>query len=160
MQAPGRVLSPAPPLACIEADAGVPTVFFSDVNSGCYHTNEDEVAIVDFGKLEKQSQIALNLTLGLVDVITPPPFVAPFSPLATFEDAVVLNETANVGVADLALFSPSDQTTLLQFQSEINAVVAEGEGAFDSADIVTLLLNAVQLISILTNIECDGFLSP
>jgi hypothetical protein len=140
-------------------NAGVPTVFFTDSNSGCWHTSEDEVAIVDFGKLEKQSQIALDLTLSLVDVITPPSFAVPASPVI-FEDAVVLNDTVNAAIVDLGLFSPSQQTTLLQIQAELNAIVADGETNFDSADIATLLSGTIELISILTTLDCDGFLSP
>jgi len=43
----------------------VPVVFFSDATGPCYHTNQDETAIVDFGKLDEQSGIALELTSDL-----------------------------------------------------------------------------------------------
>ena len=34
--------------------AGVPSVFFSDATSGCYHTVEDDIDVVDFAKLDQQ----------------------------------------------------------------------------------------------------------
>jgi hypothetical protein len=137
---------------------GVPSVFFSDSTGGCYHTKQDEVSVVDFGKLETQTKIGLKLTLSLIETDTPPPFVAPSAPLAKFEDATVINDVLNDAIVDLALFAPADQATILQFQSDLNAIVADGAGNFDSADVTTLLLGTIDVVDILTNIPCDGFL--
>jgi hypothetical protein len=137
---------------------GVPSVFFSDSTGGCYHTSQDDVSVVDFDKLHTQSKIGFKVTRSLVETDTPPPFVAPVAPLATFEDATVINEVINLGVMDLALFTPADQATILQFQSDLNAMVADGPGNFDSSDVTTLLLGTVDVVDILTNIDCDGFL--
>jgi Zn-dependent M28 family amino/carboxypeptidase len=139
-------------------NGGVPSVFFSDSTGGCYHTSQDDVSVVDFDKLHKQAKIGFKVTRSLIDTDTPPPFIAPAAPLATYEDAVVINDVLNDGVADLALFTPADQATLLQFQSDLNAMVADGPGNFDSADVTALLLGTIDVVGILTNIDCDGFL--
>jgi hypothetical protein len=139
-------------------NGGVPSVFFSDSTGGCYHTKQDEVSVVDFDKLHKQAKIGFKVTRSLIETDTPPPFVPPLSPLTTYEDATVINDVLNDGVADLALFTPADQATLLQFQSDLNAIVADGPGSFDSADMSALLFGTIDVVTILTNIDCDGVL--
>jgi hypothetical protein len=139
-------------------NADIPSVFFSDATGPCYHTNQDEVAVVDFGKLEKQSEIGFNLTKALIDTTTPPTFAPPLAPIATFNDAVVLNDVINAGISDLALFGPAEQTALLTAQSNINAIVAAGPGAFDNADMSALLVNAIEVLDALATLPCDGFL--
>lgn len=135
----------------------VPSVFFSDATGPCYHTNQDETAIVDFAKLEEQARIALDLTVELANTLTPPGFVAPSAALATFEDAVLLNDVLNAGVADLGLFSPGQQATLLSAQSDMNAIVAAGAGAFDAGSVTTTLLSALDVLGALETIDCAGF---
>jgi Zn-dependent M28 family amino/carboxypeptidase len=136
---------------------GVPTVFFSDSTGGCYHTNQDEVAVVDFAKLYEQSRNGFQLTLALAETSTPPVHTTG-TPLATFADAAVIDEVLTLGLADLALFSPLDQATIVQIQAEIAQIVAGGEANFDPGDVGTLLNDVLQVVGILTNIDCDGFL--
>jgi hypothetical protein len=136
---------------------GVVTVFFSDSTGPCYHTNDDELAIVDMDKLEQQTRTAYALTLELADTTTPPPFMSPNPGLATFVDAQIINEVLTLGLADLSLFSPADQMTLTDVQAEIAAIVADGEANFDGADVTTLLLDVVDVIDLLTRTTCDGF---
>ncbi len=139
-------------------NANVPSVFFSDATGPCYHTNQDEIAVVDFDKLEKQSEIGYKVTKALVDTLTPPTFTAPLATFATFEDALVLNDVVNAGVTNLAMFAPADQTTLLTVQTNINAIVAGGAGAFDNTDVTTLLFGAINVLNALATLPCDGFL--
>jgi len=139
-------------------NAGVPSVFFGDATGPCYHTNQDEVSVVDFDKLSKQSLIGYNLATALIDTTTPPTFVSPSSALATFDDAVVLNDAINAATADLGMLSAPDQATVLARQAELNAIVADGAGSFDSADVLVLLGSALDLLAILATIPCDGFL--
>jgi hypothetical protein len=47
---------------------------------------------------------------------------------------------------------------LRSFQSELNAIVADGPGSFDGGDVATVLFGTIDLIEILTRTECDGFL--
>jgi hypothetical protein len=136
----------------------VPTVFFSDSTGPCYHTNGDEVSVVDFPKLEKQTRAAYDLALTLANAVTPPSFVAPSSALATFADAQIINEALTAGLADLALFNAADQLQLTQIQSDVAAIVAAGPGSFDSTAVITLLTDTVTLVNLLTHTACDGFL--
>ena len=75
--------------------AQIPNVFFSDSTGPCYHTVKDEVGVVDWGKLAKQTDIATKVTEDLV-AGAPPAFV-PNTPLATFADAVSLNDVVQPG---------------------------------------------------------------
>lgn len=138
----------------------VPTVFYSDSTGPCYHTNADEPAVVDFGKLEQQTRRAYDLAVDLANTTTPPAFVAPSSSFATFADAVVLDEVLTAGLADLGLLAPADQTTLTNIQATIHAIVLGGAGNFDNADVITLLTNTVSVIDLLTRTSCSGFLAP
>ena len=139
-------------------NAGIPSVFFSDATGPCYHTTADDVGVVDFGKLEKQSGIAFKLARSLLETSTPPAFAPPSPSPATFADAVALNDVVNAGIADLSLFSPADQVTLLQVQTNFSAIVAAGAGNFDAGDVATLLVGALDLLNALSRISCDGFL--
>jgi hypothetical protein len=142
-------------------NGGVPSVFFTDATNGCYHTTGDDVDVVDFDKLEQQSNIGLALTRALTETITPPPFVAPPPLGVAYSDAVAINDAVNTAIADLGLFSPAQQTSILDIQSDLNAIVAAGPGSFDSVAITTLLLDAADLVNnILPSLDCDGFLAP
>jgi hypothetical protein len=138
----------------------VPTIFFSDSTGPCYHSDADEPAVVDFGKLEKQTQRGYALTLALANTLTPPTFAGTNPALATFADAVVLDEILSAGVGDLGLFSPADQADLTNIQSVIHTMVLDGEVNFDSTDITNLLLGTLDVVDILTRTACDGFLAP
>jgi hypothetical protein len=138
-------------------NAGVPTVFFSDSTGPCYHTAQDEVSVVDFGKLERQSDVGVRLARALVAGAGRPPFVAS-APLATFDDAVALNDVAQDAVQDLARFTPQQQTQLLDFRDDLAAMVAAGPGEFGSDDVSTLLGGAASAVGILATGVCDGFL--
>ena len=52
----------------------VPSVFFTDATGPCYHTNDDEIGIVDFDKLDQQIAIALRVTRELAGTDDPPEF--------------------------------------------------------------------------------------
>jgi hypothetical protein len=137
---------------------GVPNVFFSDSTGPCYHTTQDDASIVDWGKLDKELAIATALTKDLVAGARPA-FV-PNTPLATYADAVSLADVVNTAVVDLGRFSPSQQEQLLDFQTLLNQVVADGPANFDDSDISPLLSGAVNAVNLLTSGACDGFLAP
>lgn len=138
-------------------NAGVPTVFFSDSTGGCYHTTGDDVGIVSFPKLEQQSAIGFRAAVALSETATPPAFVPPNPALATFDDALTLQAVLSAAVPDLGLFTPADQATFTGFLAQIDAIVAAGPGAFDSADVNTVLGAAVTLVGTLTNVGCQAF---
>jgi hypothetical protein len=138
----------------------VPTVFFTDATGPCYHTNDDEIGIVDFAKLDQQIAIALKVTRDLANTNTPPSFVSG-TPLATFADAVVLQRAAEQIWNDRARFSAQDQQTISDIRDELTQIVADGEGNFGSDDVSTVLSDAATVvINILPKGPCDGFLTP
>jgi Peptidase family M28 len=138
----------------------VPSVFFTDATGPCYHTNDDEIGVVDFGKLNQQIGIALNVTRQLANTSDPPTF-ASNTPLVTYADAVVLQQAAELIWQDRDRFSAQDQDTLNTIRADLTQIVADGPAAFGSDDINTVLGHAATVvISILPKGECDGFLSP
>jgi hypothetical protein len=138
-------------------EAGIPIVFFGDSTGGCYHTTADEVDVVDFGKLERQAKIGYYAALGLAQADVRPPFPSGL-PTATFADAVVIHDAMNRGIADIGLFPVAEQTALLAFQADLDAIVAEGEQRFELDDVARLLVGTITLVDTLTTLECDGFL--
>ena len=79
-------------------------MFFSDSTGPCYHSDADEPAVVDFGKLENQTRRAYDLAVDwgqhddAADLRR-----AGFMPAATYADAVILDEVLTAGLADLGL---------------------------------------------------------
>ena len=137
----------------------IPNVFFSDSTGPCYHTAQDEVGVVDFRKLDQQSKIGYQVVTGLANANGRPTFSGT-NPLATYADAVSLQTVTNAAITDLGRFTPAQQTQLLQFRDNVDAIVAAGAGAFDDADVATLIGGAATAVNILTTGTCDGFLAP
>jgi hypothetical protein len=138
----------------------VPSVFFTDATGPCYHTNQDEIGIVDFGKLDRQIAIALRATRELANTSTPPAF-ASGTPLVTYADAVVLQRVIELGWRDRDRFSAADQDTLSTIRADLTRIVLDGRAAFGSDDVSTVLSHAATVvISILPKGACDGFLTP
>ncbi|MDW3218429.1 MAG: M20/M25/M40 family metallo-hydrolase [Acidimicrobiales bacterium] len=141
------------------AAADVPTVFFTDATGSCYHTTEDTYDVLDQGKLQEQRDIGVALVNELAAGVTTPTFTA--APAGTFADAVVIKTLVDAGLADLGLFSASDQATLTSISADIDAIVAAGAGAFDAAALNSLFTNSLSLVNLLEDgTDCDGFLTP
>jgi Zn-dependent M28 family amino/carboxypeptidase len=137
----------------------IPTVFFSDATGPCYHTNADEMPIVDFDKLNRETAIALQVTRSLANSSSPPAFVSG-TPLATYSDAEALQRTVDLLWQDRDRFSAADQATISDARDDLAAIVADGEGAFGDDDVGTLLSDAATVVnSILVKGPCDGFLA-
>jgi hypothetical protein len=138
----------------------VPSVFFTDATGPCYHTNDDEPGIVDFGKLHQQIGIALRTTRELANTANPPAFV-PNAPLVTYADAVVLQRVMELLWRDRDRFSAEDQETLNTIRADLTRIVLDGRAAFGSDDVSTVLGHAATVVlSILPEGDCDGFLRP
>jgi hypothetical protein len=138
----------------------VPSVFFSDATGPCYHTSDDEVGIVDYGKLRQQTEIALRVTRELANTANPPAFVSG-TPLATYDDALVLFRAIEALWVDRARFSAQDQQTLANIRTDLTRIANEGREAFDNTDVGTLLGHASTVVNgILVKGPCDGFLTP
>ena len=84
----------------------------------------------------------------------------PHTPLATFADAVSLNNVVNQAIVDIDRFTGTPRAQLQQFHDDLNVVVAAGAGQFDANDVSALLGGAVNAVSLLTSGTCDGFLAP
>ncbi len=132
----------------------IPTVFFTDATNGCYHTIRDDISIVNIDKLEAQSRIAFRVGVTLAEAPASLPWSGPTPGLANFADAVSLNDIFTAALADLPRFSPSDQVIVQQVQSDIAAIVADGEANFDSNDVNTLLNAALQSLAAIQRLGC------
>ncbi len=134
--------------------AGVPSVFFTDANTGCYHTSQDDLAAVDFAKLEQQLVNGTNLLrdLAATDQL---PTMTPDAPIATFEDAESMLAVVQRGMPDMGLLSQDAQASTDQFLADLEAMVAGGPQAFDGDSIATLLAGSIVLVEALTARECQ-----
>jgi hypothetical protein len=137
----------------------VPSVFFTDATGPCYHTNDDEIGIVDFDKLDQQIAIALRVTRELAGTDDPPEFTSG-TPLVTYADAVVLQRAAELIWRDRARFSAQDQATLSGIRDDLTQIVLDGRAAFGSDDVGTVINSAATVvINLLPKGPCDGFLT-
>jgi hypothetical protein len=138
---------------------GVPTVFFSDSTGPCYHTAQDDISVVDFSKLGFQAQIGFNVAQQLTEGARVK-FSPPTNQLATtYADFVALLQIANRGLHDLGLFTPAQQATLLQFRSDVNAIVAAGPAKFDPNNVIPVLLETQTAIAVISSLPCNGYLN-
>jgi Zn-dependent M28 family amino/carboxypeptidase len=134
----------------------VPSVFFTDSTGRCYHTNQDEPGIVDFGKLDKQIATSLAVTRELADTNDPPEWTE--NEIVVFSDVVTFASIVDLAATDLSQFSAPDQQTILTIKSRMDALRDGGEANFDSNDVGPLLGDAVTAVNLLTRGQCDGFL--
>ena len=139
--------------------SGIPNVFFSDSTGPCYHTTKDDVSVVDWGKLDKQLAIATPLTKDLVAGAAAERS-SPNTPLATYADAVSLDDVVHAAIVDIGRFTATQQQQLQDFKTLLDQTVADGPANFDDNDISPLLSGAVNAVSLLTSGTCDGFLAP
>ncbi len=68
---------------------GVPAVFLTDANNGCYHSPRDDIDAADFTKLDQQIATAEALMRHLVQT-DDVPALDPAAPPSTYDDAVEL----------------------------------------------------------------------
>ena len=132
--------------------ARVPTVFFSDSTGPCYHKTGDDLAIVDFDKLTKQSEIGARLVERLANTSVKPTYSRT---AISYQDAVAVRDIVATALSDLERFSAEDQAFIADLKSKLDTVVAEGAASFDSVDILTLTSGVVKVIDILTDQPCS-----
>jgi hypothetical protein len=83
------------------------------------------------------------------------------APLAPYGDAVALQRVLERLWLDKDRFSAQDQNTLNGVRADLARIVSDGEAAFGSDDVSTLLSDAATVVnSILVKGPCDGFLAP
>lgn len=137
--------------------AGVPSVFFTDSTGPCYHTTGDDITVVDFTKLHQQIRIATALTVELASGALTPTYNGGAA-LATYDDAVSLSALLNQALPDIGRFTPAQQATITAHAATMASLVADGPGLFSGSDVNTMLLIALEVVSLLATGECDGFL--
>lgn len=141
----------------------VPTVFFTDSTGPCYHTVDDELEIVDFPKLEQQTDVLYRTaaTLAYDDPADPGTFVTPTwesRPAVTHDDAAGLLGVMERSMPDWGRFPQALRDQAGGHRNTLAAIVAGGPENFDDADVGPVLNAAVFAVSMLTYGECDGFL--
>ena len=125
--------------------AGVPSVFFTDATGPCYHTAQDEIGIVDFGKLDQQIATALDVTRQLAQTSTPPvyafghppghpEFIFP-GPLATYADAVAISSAVQARSWTWAASPRPTRRRCSASRDELARIVADGPAAFGPEDV-------------------------
>ncbi|MGA9275880.1 M28 family peptidase [Ilumatobacter sp.] len=132
---------------------GVPSVFFTDANNGCYHTVLDDVDHVDDDKLDLQIATAQTLVDDLLTTQTPPTFVSD-TPLTTYDDAVAMLDVVARAEPDFAILAGDGPATSAQFLVDLHAIVDAGAAAYDDAASGAILGGSAALIDGLANSEC------
>jgi hypothetical protein len=136
--------------------AGVPAVFFTDANNGCYHTAQDDVAHLDTAKLDQQLLTAAALIGDLSSTDTRPVF-QPDTPPATFADAQALLDIVTAGRDDFAMFPPEPRAAADTYAADLARIVADGAATFDDADVGVVLGGAAALVDALSRVPCDSY---
>jgi hypothetical protein len=135
------------------AAAGIPSVFFTDANNGCYHTVLDDVAHVDRDKFYLQVGAAQALVDDLLTMESPPTFVAD-APLSTYADAAELAELVERAEPDFELLPGDGPATTAQFLVDLQAIVTAGPDAYDDVAGGVVLGGAAALVNGLAESEC------
>ena len=133
----------------------IPSVFFTDSAAGCYHTAQDDVGVVDWGKLERQRKMLLDVVGHLANDDAKPTFVGG-TPLATFDDVRQFKRIVDTSWVDRKLHSAADQDVVASIRTRVNGVYAAGPAAFDSAATNTFLLAALDSNQVLERDPCNG----
>lgn len=131
---------------------GVPSVFFTDANNGCYHTVLDDFAHYEVSKHIAQIDTASALTFDLLTTPTPPAFVAN-PPLSVHDDAADLLALLRRGEADIGLL-PDGGEAGLAILEQLQTVVDGGPEAYDDAAIGVVLGSAATIVDQLASSEC------
>jgi Peptidase family M28 len=139
------------------ANAGIPTVFFTDATPPCYHTVFDDISIVDYPKLQQQVATADALTRDLMNTDTLPTFT-PDTPGATYDDAVAIHDLLLQAQPDFPRFSDADRVVSDQFVADLGVIVDAGPDAFDDAAVGRLLSGTIGIVELWATGQCEGFL--
>lgn len=139
------------------AAAGVPTTFFSDATSACYHTAQDDMDHLDLEKLARQIDLGETVARAVADSDARPTFAAD-TPAASFDDAEAMQALVARAAADLDRYPAPDRADVQQFGAALDAMVDDGAAAFDDDDAETLLAGTAALVELFTAGDCDGFL--
>jgi len=136
--------------------AGVPSVFFTDSSSSCYHTAQDDTKVVDYTKLDQEIATASALASDLVKTDTPPIFTS-VSARSTYSDAVAMLAIATGAESSLSRFEPAGQSVVREYSAAVRRIVKAGPSAFDAAASSTLVTGAPPFVDAVTQGPCESF---
>jgi Peptidase family M28 len=139
-------------------DAGVPTVFFTDATSACYHTAQDDLDHLDLDKLARQIDLGETVTRAVAGPAARPTFTAN-APAVSFADAEAILAFVQRAEADLDRYPEDAQADVEQFLADLEAMVAAGETAFDDDDASALVTGIAALAELFTQGDCDDLLN-
>ena len=134
-------------------EVGVPSVFFSDATSACYHTSQDDLEHLDIDKLGREIDVGEALARAVADTDVRPTFVAD-APAASFDDALEVQTMVERAVPDLGRYPAQGRADVERFLAALDAMVDEGPAAFDGDDVGTLLVGTAALVELFTEGEC------
>lgn len=135
------------------AGVGVPSVFFTDANTGCYHTVKDDIDAVDFGKLDQQIATATALAITLAATDTPPVFNGS-APVSVHGDAAALLDVVRAAEPELGLLGQEAALAAGIFRDDLVRIVDAGPTAYDDAAIGIVLGGAAALVDGFASTEC------
>ncbi len=138
-------------------DVGVPSVFFTDATSACYHTSQDDMEHLDVDKLARQIDLGEAVAREVAGTDTIPRFVVD-APVASFSDVQAMQAMVERAATDLDRYPAADRAEVERFLVALDAIVEDGSGAFDADDARTLLAGTAAFIELLSEGDCDGFL--
>ena len=125
---PGRAATTPP-----SRPAGVPTVFFTDANTGCYHTAQDDIRRRRLRQAGPADPHGGGPHPGPRRPPTPSPSFVAGTPPATYEDAESMLEVVQPGPGGLRPVARATRPTGEQFLADLEAMVDAGPDAFDDA---------------------------
>ena len=135
----------------------VPSVFYTDSTGPCYHTNQDEPGVVDYGKLDQQIATALATTRELGNTGNPPAWTE--NDPVVYQDVVTFAGVVDLAVTNIDRFSAQDQQTITNIQTRVDAIRDDGPDEFESNDVTTLIGDAVTAVNLLTRGTCESFVA-
>ena len=107
----------------------VPSVFFTDSTGPCYHTNQDEPGIVDYGKLDQQIATALATTRELGNTTNPPAWTE--NDPVVYQDVVTFAGVVDLAATNIDRFSAQDQQTITNIQTRVDTIRDDGPDEFE-----------------------------
>ena len=91
-------------------DAGVPSVFFTDATSACYHTAQDDLEHLDLDKLARQIDLGETVTRAVAGPGARPTFTGD-APAVSFADAEAILALVQRAEADLDRYPEAPRPT-------------------------------------------------
>jgi hypothetical protein len=136
----------------------VPFIYFSDSTNACYHTGNDEIELVDFGKLADEAEVAFRVVLALAEADERPSFVPPPPLTDAYEDLVVMADVLASVLPDLDLLDEPYRQQLVNLEAQARQGVEAGPENYANLTAGVIALQAIQIAE--NGFACDPTLLP